>query len=226
MREIDTLLEKLKSVVSQHRSEMLQKTIHEAFDAGIKPADVRRAMTLGLELVRLKLMSNETSIPDFLLCIDTMTQGLNSLSAFQGDQDDAGDGISVVIGVVEGDPHDIGKNIIAAIYRAHGYQVMDLGFGVPKEKFIQSVEESSASVLALSGMMSTTVAAMPEVIREVKVFSPNTVVMVGGAPLDQTLAVSYGADGYAETALTVLEETEQAINRVKEGKSWLPLSQS
>ena len=226
MRETDTLLEKLQSAVSQHRSEMLQETMDEAFDAGIKLADVRRALTLGLEQVRLKLMSNETSIPNFLLCIDTMTQGLKSLSALKGDKNDVEDGPSIVIGVVEGDPHDIGKNIVAAIYLAHGYQVVDLGFGVPKETFTRSVEENSAQVLALSGMMSTTVAAMPEVIREVKVFSPNTVVMVGGAPLDQTLAVSYGADGYAETALTVLEETEQAINRVREGKPWLPLSQS
>jgi methylmalonyl-CoA mutase cobalamin-binding domain/chain len=222
MMETDALLEKIQSAVSQHRSDTLQESIDTAFDAGIKPADVRRAIMQGLERVRLKLMSNETSIPDFLLCIDTMNLGLNHLSARKGDQDDAKNGPSVVIGVVEGDPHDIGKNIIAAIYRAYGFQVVDLGFGVPKEKFIQSVVENSSLVLALSGMMSTTVTAMPEIIREIKARSPDTVVMVGGAPLDRTLAVNYGADGYAETAVTVLEETEQAINRVRKGAQWLP----
>jgi methanogenic corrinoid protein MtbC1 len=224
--KINSLLEDLQTAVSQHRAGMLQETIRKAFDAGINPDDVRRSLTLGLEQVRHKLMSNETSIPDFLLCIDTTIEGLNRLSVLRGDQEVAADEISIVIGVVEGDPHDIGKNIIAAIYRAHGYHVVDLGCGVTKDAFINSVKDNSPGILALSGMMSTTVDLMPEVIQEVKVRFPNTVVMVGGAPLDQTLAVGYGADGYAETAVTLLEETDQAIKRVKEGKPWLPSSRS
>jgi len=75
-------------------------------------------------------------------------------------------------------------------------------------------------------MMSTTAVIMRDIIQEVKAESPDTVVIVGGSPLDETLARSYGADGYAETAATILEETEAAIRRVLEGKPWLSSNQS
>jgi 5-methyltetrahydrofolate--homocysteine methyltransferase len=143
----------------------------------------------------------------------------------EGDKANEGE-IPLVIGFVEGDPHDLGKNIIAAIYRNYGYRLFDLGRDVSKERFVKSAQENRARVLALSAMMSTTAMIMRDIIQEVKAESPDTVVIVGGAPLDETLARSYGADGYAETAVTILEETEAAIRRVIEGKPWLSSKQS
>jgi len=206
-------LRKLRTSISQHRRELLQNAIDEAIESGLGIVDLKQAMVIGLEDVRRGLMSNDVSIPDFLLCVDTMMEGLKKVSTFEKGQEVVANAVPLVIGVVEGDPHDLGKNIIAAVYLAHGYRVLDLGSGVPKQRFLETVIANNAKVLALSGMMSTTVAVMPEVIREVKGRSPQTVVMVGGAPLDRALAAIYGADGYAETARTVIEETELAIKR-------------
>jgi len=226
MTDSITLLKNLETALWKHNGEMMGETLGAALNAGVSPIDIRHALIQGLEQVRHQLMSNDTSIPDFLLCIDTMTAGLNRLSTpEEGDKANESE-IPLVIGVVEGDPHDLGKNIIAAIYRNCGYRVFDLGRDVSKERFVKSAQENRARVLALSAMMSTTAVIMRDIIQEVKAESPDTVVIVGGAPLDETLARSYGADGYAETAVTILEETEAAIRRVIEGKPWLSSKQS
>lgn len=222
MTESHGLLRELQTAVARHDLEMLRATIGRALEARVKAADMHRAILLGLEKVRHTFMSNDTSLPDFLLCIDAVTEGLGRLSSLREGRQTVEEGVPLVIGVVEGDPHDMGKNIIAAVYRAYGYRVLDLGSQVPNEEFARSVVDNGAQVLALSAMMSTTVVAMRDIIREVKARSPDTVVMVGGAPLDETLARSYGADGYAETAVTALEETRLAMEKAAKRSSVRP----
>jgi len=185
----------------------------------IELKNIRYNLIRSLENVRHHLMSNAISIPEFLLILDMVGQKLDELASPSetGSQPDAE--IPLVIGVVEGDPHDLGKNIIARIYATSGYRVFNLGRNIAESTFVASVLENHARVLALSAMMSTTMAHMPAIIKKVKDVSPDTVVMVGGAPLDETLAKSYGADGYAESALTIVEETEAALQRIGGGQS-------
>lgn len=216
LRGKGVLLNNLEEAVWKHSNKITGETLDEALNAGIAPDDIRHALLQGFEHVRRRLMSNEVSIPDMLLCIDRVTEGLNSISGGKATEE----GIPLVIGVVEGDPHDLGKNIIARIYKTYGYRVFDLGRDVPGKLFVKGVQENKANVLALSAMMSTTMVEMREIIQEVKVKSPGTAIIVGGAPVDETLARSWGADGYAETAVTVLEETQAAIGRVREGIPW------
>jgi methylmalonyl-CoA mutase cobalamin-binding domain/chain len=222
MTQHDSLLKDLQTSVSKRDQQMLRETMGRALDTRVEAADVHRAILMGLEQVRHKFMSNDTSLPEFLLCIDTVIEGLTMLSSAPGGPGAIGNDTAIVIGVVEGDPHDLGKNIIAAIYRAYGFRVFDLGCQVPNQEFARSVVENGAEVLALSAMMSTTVDAMHDVIREVKAKSPGTVIMVGGAPMNEALARSYGADGYAQTAVTVLEETKVAIEKAANGSGARP----
>ena len=222
MTENGTLLEELHTAVAGHDSETLGSTIDRALDARMPASEVHDAILSGLDRVRHRFMSNEQSLPDFLLSIDTVIEGLERVSSLQQGRSAVGDRIPVVIGVVEGDPHDMGKNIIAAVYRAYGFRVFDLGCQVPSEKFVSSVVDHQAEILALSAMMSTTVVAMRDIIRGVKSKAPDTVVLVGGAPMDETLARSYGADGYAETAVTVLEETRLALEKAGKGSGVRP----
>jgi len=213
MTESGALLESLQTAVAQHDRETIGSMIDRALDARMSASEVHDAILSGLDRVRHKFMSNEQSLPDFLLSIDTVIEGLNRVSSLHEGHSSVGDGIPLVIGVVDGDPHDLGKNIIAAVYRAYGFRVFDLGCQVPKERFVSSVLDHQAEILALSAMMSTTVVAMRDIIRGVKSRAPDTVILVGGAPMDETLARSYGADGYAETAVTVLEETRLALEK-------------
>jgi len=205
------LREKIKAAVAAYQVDETVALTTRAMDAGLSMKDVRHAILDGLNTLRRNLMSNRTSLPEFLLCIDAATQGLAKLTEF-GDAGDKG-ALTIVIGVVEGDPHDLGKSIISGVYRACGYRVVDLGVQVSAEEFERAVLENKAEILALSAMMSTTMGYMPDIIRTVRQKSPKTVIMVGGAPLDRQLAEKYGADGYAESAVTILEETEAALEK-------------
>ena len=202
-------MEKIKAAVASYQVDETVELTTRAIDAGIPLKNVRHAILDGLNTLRRNLMSNHTSLPEFLLCIDAATQGLAKLEE-SGDTGDKG-ALTIVIGVVEGDPHDLGKSIISGVYRACGYRVVDLGVQVAAEKFERAVFENKAEILAISAMMSTTMGCMPDIIRTVRQTCPETVIMVGGAPLDRQLAQKYGADGYAESAVTVLEETESAL---------------
>lgn len=206
-----SLLEDIRAAVKAHERESIAGFTAVACADGASSEDVRGALLAGLDDVRGRLMSNSASIPEFLLCIDTVTGGLHELSSVA--KEDPAGGTTVVIGVVEGDPHDLGKSIIAGVYSACGYRVVDLGNQVPSGQFAKGVVENGAEVLALSAMMSTTMGEMPGIVNEVKERSPGTVVMLGGAPLDRELAMEYGADGYAESAVRVLEETEAALKK-------------
>jgi methylmalonyl-CoA mutase cobalamin-binding domain/chain len=222
MTESGALLEGLHRAVERHEIETIGSTIDRALDASMQATEVHDAILAGLDRVRHRFMSNEQSLPDFLLSIDTVIKGLERVASLGEGTGAVGDGIPLVIGVVEGDPHDMGKNIIAGVYRAYGFDVFDLGCQVPKEEFIKGVVDHQAEILALSAMMSTTVVAMRDIIRGVKSRAPDTLVLVGGAPMDQTLARSYGADGYAETAVTVLEETQLALEKAGKGSGVRP----
>ena len=204
--------------MQEHNSVGLNKAIDQALELGIPKKEIRQALFQGLEHERRKMLSPETPLPKFLLSIDVVHEGLKRLSA--GDESAQSGAVPLVIGVVEGDPHDLGKNIISKIYSASGFQVFDLGVQVPMETFIKSITEKKAKVLAISSMISTTMVQMPEIIKRVRAISPDTVIMVGGAPLDVKLAKSFGADGYAESAVTVLEETEAAMERVSAKEKW------
>jgi methanogenic corrinoid protein MtbC1 len=207
----ETVVHDLAEAVRAHDERALHALFDDAATSGMTAPEVRRALIGGLEEVRQNLMSNDASIPDFLLSLDRVTEGLGRLSRFPGYDRSSVEDTTVVIGVVEGDPHDLGKNVIAGIYGAYGYRVVDLGREVSQETFVKAVVQEGAEVLALSAMMSTTMVVMRDVIGEVRIKSPGTLVIVGGAPLNDVLAQAYGADGYAESAITVLEETERLM---------------
>ena len=109
----------------------------------------------------------------------------------------------VVIGTVRGDLHDIGKNIVAMMLEAAGFEVIDLGADVPPEKFVEAVKEHDANIVAMSALLTVTMPEMKNVIDELKKagLRDKVKVIVGGAPVTEEYAKSIGADGYGETAV-------------------------
>ena len=106
----------------------------------------------------------------------------------------------VVIATVEGDIHDIGKNLVALMLRNYGFRVIDLGKDVPKEDIIRAAKENNASIIALSALMTTTMQRMKEVIAYAKAENVNAKIMVGGAVITQEYADEIGAHGYSADA--------------------------
>ena len=201
--------ESIRNTVRRRDAHALKQCLAEAAQECLPAMQVRNVLFGELESMRRRLMSSGTSIPEFLLTLDCVLDGLDRIRSF-ADFTPPMDR-TVVIGVVEGDPHDLGKNVIAGIYRACGYRVIDLGRNVPKESFTRAVRNEGAGLLALSAMMSTTMVAMRDIIRDVRILTPAAKIIVGGAPLSAELARGYGADTYAESALTVVEKTEEVL---------------
>ena len=113
----------------------------------------------------------------------------------------------VVIGTVEGDIHDIGKNLVASILSANGFDVVDLGADVKLEKFVEKAEEEKADFICLSALLTTTMLGQKRVIELLKLknLKEKYVVLVGGAPANQRWAEEIGADGYAENAMIAVK---------------------
>jgi trimethylamine corrinoid protein len=121
----------------------------------------------------------------------------------------------VVIGTVEGDIHDIGKNLVASILAANGFDVIDLGADVKLEKFIEKAEQEKVDLICLSALLTTTMMGQKkliEILKERKLYG-RFKVMVGGAPVNQNWADSIGADGYAENALTAVDAAKRLLKK-------------
>jgi dimethylamine corrinoid protein len=211
----ERLLKRFEDAVLTRDQYILKNAFSEVETSGLSTDAILTALTKGLDVARLKLKDHSSSIPEFLLSVDVMKQGLNQLKSLQPAKKNPGHPARVIIGVVEGDVHDLGKNIVAGVLEACGYDVMDLGRDIPAGVFIEEVKKTRAHVLALSTMMSTPLENMREVIAWCRRDFPSAAILVGGAPLDERIAHSFGADGYAESAVTVPEEIQRILRSVK-----------
>jgi len=125
---------------------------------------------------------------------------------------------SVVIGTVEGDVHDIGKNIVKMMFDVAGFTVYDLGRDVPLDKFVEEQLRTDSDLLCLSAMMTTTMTGMQKVIDDIRKKNPKVKIMIGGAPVSKDVAQKYGADGYAADATNALADAIKMIGSLKELK--------
>lgn len=143
----------------------------------------------------------EYFIPELLMCSDAMYAGLEILRPHLKIQN-KGEKQIVVIGVVEGDTHDIGKNLVKIMLETSGYNVIDLGRDIPPRRFVDVAQEEKAHIIAMSTLMTTTMDGMAEVIRllDAEQLRTKFKVMIGGGPISQAFADKIGADAYASNA--------------------------
>jgi 5-methyltetrahydrofolate--homocysteine methyltransferase len=158
---------------------------------------VSECVTPALAEVGRRFECNEYFVPELLLANRAMKATLNSLGgkavATQG---------KVAIGTVKGDLHDIGKNLVAAMLEGGGFEVIDLGVNVSPEKFVASIREKNAQVIAMSALLTTTMPAMKNTIEALRQagLRDQVKIIIGGAPITQRYADEIGADGYSENA--------------------------
>ena len=174
----------------------------DALAAGADPSElVSRYMTPAMDEVGRRFECNEYFVPELLIAARAMKVALGlmlpQLTA-KGVQR-AG---RVVIGTVQGDLHDIGKNLVASLLEGGGFEVIDLGVDVPAEKFVAAVREKEGTILALSALLTTTMTKMKTVIDALTNagLREKTKVIVGGAPITQQFANQIGADGFSDNA--------------------------
>ena len=162
---------------------------------------VEKGLSDGMDRAGRLFEEEEYFIPELLLCSDAMYAGLGVLKghlkvAEQGEKR------KVVIGVVEGDTHDIGKNLVKIMLETAGFDVHDLGRDIAPAAFVDKAKEINADIIAVATLMTTTMDGMAEVIRllEQESIKDNHKVIVGGGPISQSFADKIGADGYAVNA--------------------------
>jgi 5-methyltetrahydrofolate--homocysteine methyltransferase len=165
-----------------------------------------------LNETRHRYHQGEIAIPELLLSMQLLMNLLSHLNMEQVRGDRSHN--KIVLGVIEGDPHDMGKNIVKRVYECYGLEVYDLGKDVSIHRFAQKASETNADMVGISTMMSTTVDRVSQAIQLVKKEHSLTKVMVGGAFMTPRVAEDIGADGYAESAATLIEETDRILSKV------------
>jgi len=166
----------------------------------------------GMRTVSEKYESGEMYVPEILCSAEAMYKAMDILKPHLKTEK-LGTPKKIVLGVVRGDIHDIGKNLVKLMMEAAGFRVIDIGRDVPNEKFIEAVKVEGADICAMSALMTTSMIFMPEIIKEMKQKAPNTITMVGGGPLSADLAETYGADGYAKDAAVAVKVAKDLLSR-------------
>lgn len=170
-----------------------------ALDAGADPGDVLAALVAGMDEIGRRFQRNEAFVPEMLIAARAMKEAMSLLEPIL-----AAAGITprftAVIGTVQGDLHDIGKNLVAMMWRGANFRVVDLGTNVPPEKFITAVRENNAQVVGLSALLTTTMPAMKETVSRIRQAGVECKILIGGAPITQEFAGQIGADGFAPDA--------------------------
>ncbi len=216
MKTKEELLEELKQGVINYDEEGCVRAAREYAEAGYPPLEgIMDGLAAGMQVVGDLYEKNEYFVPEVLMCADALYAALDILRPLVPKQEGVAKA-QVVIGSVQGDVHDIGKNLVKMMFDVAGWEVHDLGRDVPLENFVKEQMRTDSEVIAMSAMMTTTMLGMKKVIQMVKEKNPNVMIMLGGAPVTRDVAQLFGADGYAESAGNAVQEAIKMIGRLRE----------
>jgi len=197
----------VQQAIISGKSQAVVDLSKQALDEGIKPGEIlNEGLIAGLDVVGAKFKSGEYYLPQVLLSVKAMKAALEILEPLFVSSGVEPIG-TFVIGTVKGDLHDIGKNLVAMMFKGAGFKVVDLGIDVSVEKFIAAVKEHNPHIVGMSALLTTTMLQIKDSIDAMKEagLRDSVKVIIGGAPVSQRFADEVGADGYASDAVTAVE---------------------
>jgi len=206
-------LQVLSDCVVNMEDELVGKVAQEYIAAGYPALDgILKGLVDGMQRAADLYEREEYFIPELLLCSDAMYNGLDVLRPHL-EKSEIQKKHKIVIGVVEGDTHDIGKNLVRIMLEAAGYEMHDLGRDVPLQRFVDKAKEIDADVIAMSTLMTTTMPEMGRVIEmlEKEGLRDKIKVIVGGAPISPAFARKIGADGYSANAVEAVKLVDRLV---------------
>jgi len=192
----------LYDAILEGNAKKAEEITKEAIAAKADPSElVQKYMIPAMSEVGRRFECNEYFVPELLIAARAMKVSLELLTPLLSAAGSEPIG-RVVIGTVQGDLHDIGKNLVASMLEGGGFQVVDLGVDVPPERFVEAAKEKDGTIVALSALLTTTMSMMKNVIQALEQANlrQKTKVIVGGAPITQQFADEIGADGYSDNA--------------------------
>jgi len=204
LQELTTAVEK------GNRKEALRLT-QALLDAGMAPlAIVETGLVPAMSNVGEKFKLNQVFVPEMLIAARAMKEAMGIIQPLL-----TAAGIkpkyTAVIGTVQGDLHDIGKNLVAMMLKGANFNVIDVGTNVPPEKFVAAVKEHNADLVGLSALLTTTMPAMKTTVDAFRAAGLNTKIMIGGAPITQQFANEIGADGYSADAASAVDLASKLV---------------
>jgi 5-methyltetrahydrofolate--homocysteine methyltransferase len=207
------ILEKISTAIIEGDADSTPGLVQKALDQGLAPKTVLDdGMVVGMNEVGARFKRGDMFVPEVLMSADTMQAGLVVLRPLL-----AAAGVkmlgTVVLGTVKGDLHDIGKNLVGMMCEGAGFEVVDLGFNVPPEKFISAIKEHQPDVVGMSALLTTTMRSMGHTIKAIEEagLRDQLKIMVGGAPVDRDFAERIGADGYGSNAVAGVEQAKRFV---------------
>ena len=208
------IYEQIADEVVKGQAPAVKELVERALAQANSAEDIlNNGLVAGMNVVSEKFKNNEFFIPEVLVSARAMHAGLDILKPLLAQANVKAKG-KIVIGTVKGDLHDIGKNIVGMMLQGAGYEIVDLGADVPKEKFIEFTQKEGAQVVGMSALLTTTMINMKEVIQALKDagLKESVKVIIGGAPVTQSYADQIGADGYAPDAASAVDLTKSLID--------------
>lgn len=208
-------LQEIANCVIAGRFDDIEALVESAMNDSVDPQTIiNDGLRSGMRMVGDRFKANEFFIPEVLMAARAMKAGMEVIKPHlvANPADSLG---TVVIGTVQGDLHDIGKNLVAMMLEGAGFQVVDLGADASPEGFVEAARENEAEIVAMSALLTTTIPKMAESVRALNSADLDRTVrtMIGGAPVTQTYADQIGADAYAPEAASAVETAKRLLGK-------------
>jgi 5-methyltetrahydrofolate--homocysteine methyltransferase len=210
---MEAIFEKMAEALIAGKQDEVKKLAQEALDKGASAKQVLdQGLLAGMDVVGKRFKAGDMFIPEVLLCARCMHGAMDILRPFLSESDAAGMG-TFVIGTVEGDLHDIGKNLVSMMLQGAGFKVVDLGTNITSAQFVEAVKQHKPKVLGMSALLTTTMPKMEETISALKEagIRDQVKIMAGGAPVTQDFVNKIGADAYGANAASAVDKAKTLI---------------
>ena len=207
------ILQQMSEFLQEGNESKVFELTEQAIRQDIPPKDILdEGLISGMNVVGEKFREHEIFLPEVLMAAKAMYAGMNQLKPLLIEEGIPSQG-KVVLGTVQGDLHDIGKNLVSIMLQGAGYEVIDLGKGVSPEKFIEAADAENASVIGMSALLTTTMPTMKKVIDllKEKKLSGTIKTIIGGAPVSAEYARHIGADAYAYDAASAIVKIKELV---------------
>jgi 5-methyltetrahydrofolate--homocysteine methyltransferase len=206
----------LKSIAENVQSgddKQVVELVNKALKAKMPALDIlEKGLVPGIQALGKCFKEGTAYLPEVLIATRAMNRGVETLKPQLANVKIASKG-NVLIGTVEGDMHDIGKNLVKLMLESNGFTVEDLGADVTADAFVAAARASKPDVVAMSALLTMTMTAMPKVIDGLKKSGLKVKVMIGGAPITREFATQIGAEGFAEDCVTAVDEATRLLKK-------------
>lgn len=208
-------IQEIQSAVETGKMKVVKGLVEEALAEGLKPIDIlNKGMIEAMGVVGEKFKTGELFVPEMLVAARAMKAGVEILRPYLTGEQNVSIG-KFIIGTVEGDLHDIGKNLVAMMIESAGFNVIDLGVDVAPQKFIETIQQNpDCQLVGLSALLTTTMPSLKKTVSAITEagLKGQVKIMVGGAPITQEFANTIGADGYAADAASAASLAKSMIS--------------